>query len=279
MKTLPFLILIALSAACVPATKVEEVTSGKANKDAPYLWHDNSFPKLVKFSADFSADEKTAMSEMSTAWKTALEDKVTFFDHGSTTLTEKTNTMSDMDDLYDGVMGIYKTVNWPLSLPSTALAVTQIYGRRYNVGDSDEFVDIEHADILVNYDDYDFYSTTRNNALSEFDLKTVILHEMGHFLGLQHKNSVNSVMIPSVSYTTVSREPKTLDKYDIADKYHISTSSSASAAIADVAPVYKKKKAGDQLKMLIELHADGECVHKVDGTVIERHPASIKNYR
>ena len=262
--------------ACIPATKVEDTTSGKSSKEAPYLWQDKAFPKLVKISADFSANEITGINDMSTAWKTALENKVTFFNHSGGTTTEKTNALSDLDDLYDSEMAIYKTINWPLSLPGSALAVTQIFGRRYNVGKSNEFVDIEHADILVNYDDYDFYTTAKDPNKSEFDLRTVLLHELGHFLGLQHRTSSNSVMISSVSHLTINRAPKSLDKTDMADKYDIAITGGAPALLGEGRETYSKKVAGESIKILIELHASGECIHKIDGAVVERHPAHLK---
>lgn len=275
MKTLPLLALLSLSIACVPATKVDDVSSGASNKNAPYLWHDNAFPKNVQISSSFDSDEITAITAMSTAWYASLENRVQFFSHNGGTITEKSNSINSMDDMYDGIFGIYKTTNWPESLPSSALAVTQIYGRRYNVGDADEFVNIEHADILVNYDDFDFFPDTIVSG--DYDLRSVVLHEMGHFLGLQHKAyNVASIMVPTLGAANINnRAPKSIDKVDIADKYHISITSSA-AAIATTAPVYMKKTPGDQIRILIELHADGECVHKENGVVIQRHSAQLK---
>ncbi len=264
---------------CV-GTKIEEKgTTGAINSSAPYFWS-SGFPKTVRLSQDFNADETTAIQLMSTAWSTAVNNQKTFFAYGAVT-SEKTTGLSGMDALLDSEMGIYKASNWPGTLPGSALAVTQIFGRRYNVGSSSEFVSIEHADVLVNDDFYDFDTADTGPG---FDLRTVILHELGHFLGLQHKSSSSnrnsSVMFPSIDPTEAKRAPKSVDTADIANKYSITmplTADSAALVSSGPQPSYtiKDGDAGQSIKILIELHADGNCVHKEDGVEVLRHPAGI----
>lgn len=273
MKTALGLALLIFTVSCVPSSKTEEVSSGAANKNAPYVWGSYYSAKSVQISENFSAAESTAITEMSTAWKTAVNK--TWFDHSSGTTSEKSLTISSLNQLYDSVMGIYKTTDWHDALPSTALAVTQIFGRRYNTGTSSEFVEIEHADILVNYDNFDFYTGTKSGY--EYDLRTVILHEMGHFLGLQHKTSgSNSVMVPSVGHATVNRAPKSIDASDLETKYNLGSTANPAAARV-LAQTYQKQSDGSPVSILIELHASGECIHKEDGVVVERHPHNQEN--
>jgi hypothetical protein len=220
---------------------------------------------------------------MTTAWETALENKKNFFKDvtaPSTTLAttpEVDKANINLDSLGDdSINGIYKIQHWPMDLPSSALAVTQIFGRRFNIGDANEYVRIEHADMLVNDNLYNFRTSTDGSS-NTYDLQTVVLHEMGHFLGLSHKTyGSNSIMVPSIGSSTVSRAPTNIDISDIASKYSITLGTGSSSAImAEKTKLKFTPKIGDngtRLKILIELHVNGECIHKEDGIVIQRHP-------
>lgn len=269
----PAIILFSLTflASCVPTKTVEsEVNGGNINVSAPYLWSSLAFPRNLKISDDFTASEVTNIQAMTAAWETSVEDKKNFFTDTDRT-AEVSSSSLDLDSLGDdGVNGVYKITSWPMELSAGALAVTQIFGRRYNVGSSSEFVRIEHADILLNENLYDF-RTGDTGVSGSFDLRTVILHELGHFLGLSHKYG-NTVMIPSIGTSTVSRAPTGVDALDIADKYGITLGSGSSSAMA-AGPqrTYVPQDSGEKVKIMIELMADGECVHKENGAVIQRH--------
>lgn len=264
---------------CVP-TKETVTTSASINSKAPYKWSSLTPPKEISIASSFTTSEVSNIVEMSDAWRSALEDEQEFFVYSDRT-PEITNSLNSMDSLLDDVMGIYKTTNWPSSLYRSALAVTQIFGRRYNVGSESEFVKIEHADILVNYDDHQFDTT---DSGPNYDLRTVILHEMGHFLGLTHKSDKSdknaSVMYPSITSDINKRAPKDIDIADIASKYNITLSSNVSPAAramvrrSPVEYVSDPREAGEMVKILFELRADGECVHKMDGAIYERHHIS-----
>jgi hypothetical protein len=208
---------------------------------------------------------------MTTAWEQSTLNKKDFF-----TDTDRTPEVSrkdlDLDALgEDGINGIYKITNWPLSLSGGALAVTQIFGRRYNVGLMNEYVRIEHADILINENLYDFRLDDSKSS-STFDFRTVVLHEMGHFLGLSHKYG-STVMIPSVNPLSVNRSPTTTDANDLAQKYGILLGTGSTPAMVTRPIEYKNhpEDAGQEVKIIIELSTDGECLHKENGVLVGRH--------
>ncbi|MGE3610923.1 MAG: matrixin family metalloprotease [Bacteriovoracaceae bacterium] len=274
-------ISIALSVvACVPAPKTTTTTSGSAvNSSAPYIWT-SSFPKDVHISNAFSAGEVTKITNMGTAWKTAVNNHETFFNLSVSRATEIT-PVTNLDAFYnDGILAIYKaSAAWPSGLPSYALAVTQLYGRRYNTGQSNEYVQIEHADIILNEKDYDFDTTMDSN---DFDLQTVILHEMGHFLGLQHNTTAgraNTVMYPNINGDESKRTPLQADIDVLTSNYNITMPLRAGlSAISTDAPDYTPNPGdhGEGVKVVFELRADGDCVHKLDGFEVERHRVSLK---
>jgi hypothetical protein len=278
MKQILLLAPILILMSCTPTKTVEpQTTSGNINVYAPYMWAANAFPRTMKISNSFSNDEVTEIQDMGAQWETKLNNKNFFADTWERT-PEVSSPSMQLDNLgKDGVLGIYKIANWPQDedsgnyLSGGALAVTQIFGRRFNIGASNEYVRIEHADILLNDDFYPF----RLNAGPGYDLRTVVLHEMGHFLGLNHNISdTSSVMYPSVDSGSEKRVPKPVDINELASRYNITLpSSGASSQAAMNKPVYKPaaNDPGQEIKIMIELRADGNCVHKENGVEFHRH--------
>lgn len=270
MKNFIVLGLLLSAVSCLPSKSVEgEATSGNINSNAPYLW-DSGFPKDLQISTSFTANESLNISDMGAAWESGVNNKVNFFDHTTTSEVSSVGVNLNLDSLgKDGITGIYKIVRWPNSLPGSALAVTQIFGRRFNIGQTNEYVRIEHADILINDHLYNFY-TGNTGTNSEFDLKTVVLHEMGHFLGLSHRASDDdSVMIPSISPSSKNRTPSTLDRSDMVSKYSISL-----AKFGSQTDIVYKPDPGDEgleIRILIELYPNGKCIHHESGVKNNRH--------
>lgn len=274
-----------------------EVTEGNSsaaiNRDAPYVWGNKSFPKVIRVSKDFSDPlEVAAMEAMAEKWKIAAngQDMITM---GSQLLTPF-NYNED-----DGILGIYKAKVWPSDLTGNELAITNLFCRRVNVGKSTEHLRIVEADIIINYSndsrgrrnfDFDY----DNVGTSGYDFQTVVLHEMGHFLGLNHipeyskrsdadwgMNSVDykasSVMYPSVSSSINKRDPQQRDINELIYKYNLAPASSGSRMIASSGDIYPEEDIpGEFVKVVMELKKDGECVHKHNGVVVERHNVKFK---
>lgn len=54
---------------------------------------------------------------------------------------------------------------------------------------------IKEADIRINAKDFDFYDLALNNkGPSKINLQALLIHELGHVLGLKHKDADSSVM-------------------------------------------------------------------------------------
>lgn len=279
MKIALIVLTLATLTSCVSKTTDAETTSGNINASAPYMWSAAAFPRSLKISEDFTADEVANITAMSSAWETSVENKKNFFEHGADKAAEISSPTLNMDALGDdNIEGVYKIVNWPTTLPGSALAVTQLFGRRFNIGSPSEYVRIEHADILINEHLYNF-RTGNTHVNGSFDLRTVLLHEMGHYLGLNHKYG-DTVMIPSIGEYSINRAPTNTDTADIAGKYSISLGTGTSSAIVahSAGPKYVplNNDPGKKIRILVELMADGVCVHKENGAVIQRHPAHIK---
>jgi len=231
-------------------------TTAASSSTAPYLWSQADFPKELSLSVDFDAQESTNIHDMSSAWDNAFSPAKTFFNFNATT-PEISSTITSLDELRDNIMGVYKTTTWPSTLPESALAITQIFGLRHNTGSASEYVDILHADILVNYDNHSFQT---GDTGASYDLQTVILHEMGHFLGLKHRTDISSsstIMYPSIStgFAAAKRAPRSADVTAMTSLYETTPHSLALMPIS----------AGEEVRIIVELHADGRCIHKESG--------------
>lgn len=276
MKTLLFVPILLSLVAC-NATKTENVTTGGVvTSTTPHIWGSQAFPKTVYISEDFDTAEVDNLNDMADVWNAAPTNNMSFFALHSSTVPEKSETVASSDGFKDNLFAIYKVVKWPTDLPS-ALAVTQMFGTLYNSGESDEYFSVQHADILVNYR-YTFYSADSGYG---YDLKTVVLHEMGHFIGLNHQpvsyaNRYTTVMYPSVSSGDKKRTLQELDKVTLASHYNYTYTTPGSSQMVTPRKEYKPRNAGTEIKMQIELYPDGECVHRMNGKVVTRHPASLK---
>lgn len=285
--------------ACNKSGEVTEgsSSSAKRNAEAPYVWGNQTFPKVIRVSTSFTdPKEVAAIQEMADAWKTQVGN-IEWIKLGAAIATPY-----DINE-DDGIIGIYKATTWPADISNDALAITNIFGRRYNIGDSDEYVKIVEADIIMNYSKrsngnpnfiFDYLEPSDPGYVDSYgyDFRGVVLHEMGHFLGLQHiptwyerpesEHAVekedyraSSVMYPSVSTSDAKRVPQSKDRNALAYKYGVS---GAGSFIAARAPAYapRNNDQGEHTRIVIELRKSGECIHKEDGAVVKRHQIKLK---
>lgn len=246
--------------ACAPHKEeaLRTTAGAQSGSMAPSYWSGgvSRFPLRLDISSDFNVSETQAIVETGNEWSTSIQNKAQLFDTSANT-AEKGNI--NLNSYYDDTMGIYKLTSWPGELPATALAVTQIFGLRKNIGSSSERIEIQHADILVNYD---YFSFSTNDTFG-YDLKTVVLHEMGHFLGLYHdESSVNdSVMYPTISRYMNNQTPKQRDVNNIYAKYGISggavNEAMSSRGLASVKEEHKETES-EPVIIHFEIHADGD---------------------
>jgi hypothetical protein len=254
----------ALFYSCVPAQKESLTTGAATNPNAPSAWIKAGLPKQIFISREFSDTEAAELNDAVISWNT--HGTYTYSSVSSSKVNDRSG-VTNLNSLFDGEFGIYKAVNWHPQLPSTALAVTQIFGVRQNVGTASEFVEIVEGDILINWTFP--YAPTNPNG---YDLFTVTLHEMGHFLGLGHitNYALQSVMYPSIGYSTFYLRPGNEDIRNIKLKYNIGVQGLGARAPASSsslrAPATKEfvENSPDAVKIIMELHVDGTCRHYVN---------------
>lgn len=213
----------------------------------PSLWDQSVFPLTLLVSDSFDSNERAAIQAMGNAWENSTNKN--FF---NTDFQTSEKSITNLNQYRDNSYAVYKVTEWDNTLPATALAVTQIYGVKSNGR-----VIINHADILVNYDNFNF----NTDMGPGYDLQTVILHEMGHFLGLYHSDTStdSSVMFPSIGRFTINRTPKQLDIDALEAKYP--SLSPAHSAVRSLASNPDENMMNQPVVIRMELHKDGRCVH------------------
>ena len=253
--------------------KVEESSSSQNSSSSntpfdssstPIIWTSGINSGLtVAVSEDFA--DSTKVDEMMTVWNEST-NTYTFFATPTTTTTNKNYT--ELSNYNDGEMGIYKISSWFSGISNFALAITQFFGVRRNVGTADEYLELIHADIMFNYENY---GTAFDNGT--YDFQSVALHELGHFIGFQHWTSDPSVMYPSLSPNTIKRSLYTYDVNKVYSNYSVSSQHAQESQVLGFASVDRKPAAseGNVINGIIELRANGECLHYIDGRLIKKH--------
>lgn len=230
-------------------------------------------------AADLDGNGHNPVEQMLKVWNGA-SSSLTFFKVSPTATTNKDS--SDLNSYNDSEFGIYKSYGWLQGVSNQALAVTQYYGQRRNIGAANEYVELIHADIILNYRDYTF--STDSSSTTTYDLHSVLLHEIGHFLGLSHVTSFStaSVMQPYLGLFDSQRALTAYDNSKIRSLYGVSSLEAPHSNFIVGATVTQPSgdkvlpKAAKELKDgtihgLIELRADGECIHRENGRIIHRH--------
>ncbi len=196
--------------------------SSSASSKGNSHWPDNRLPLTITYSDDFSNSDHSYFSSMLGKWETATNGGKDFF---TSTTTGPNVERQNLEDYYDGEMGIYRLTDWPSSLSSDALAVTQYFGVTRIDSSGRSYIELEHADIFINEENWNF---STNGSNGTYDLPSIILHETGHLLGLDHSSS-NTVMGPTISAGTIQRSLTATDEYNIQNNYGLTGSSSFSS--------------------------------------------------
>lgn len=208
------ILLILLLCGC--GLNIDKIIKVESNNTELSKWNlgNSPFPLNMQISTDFTSAESTIIKNAANSWADTINSDINFF-----TNDQNTNPLDNNFESYnDNVIGIYKIYEWPESASQTSLAVAQVFGRRVNIGTKYEYIEIVHADILINYDPKFGYYNSGN-----YDLESIVLHEMGHVLGLPHfgENETDSVMYPTIHQNQFKRTPTLNDTNNLKILYSL----------------------------------------------------------
>ncbi|HLE10135.1 MAG: hypothetical protein A2504_08215 [Bdellovibrionales bacterium RIFOXYD12_FULL_39_22] len=225
-------------------------------------------PIRLSISSDFSDDERTQIMTMADQWDNIITD-YKLFDFSTTATANK--SFANIDDYYDGEMGVYKSYKWFTNIDSDVLAVTQYFTKIKNRGSASEYFELIHADIIINYRDFSYSIDTKDSGIS-YDLPSVLLHELGHFLGLPHQNNyyVSSVMQPYMSIFINERSLYSYDVEAISSKYSEGADEDLPTIPKGEVTAHVRDYDDDlPIRGIIEMRANGECRRYENGVLVD----------
>lgn len=201
-------------------TRGSQSTPNITVKETPSRWNMNRFPLKLHISNDFHSDEAQVLRDMAIAWTEGLVEKTELVDP-SYSIGEK--NLNDLAFYDDDVIGVYKLTSWPEELSPSSLGVTQVFGFRRNYGSPDEFIEIVHGDIFLNYENFGF----KLDDSWGYSLQSLALHELGHLLGLSHDHSSGheTVMYPYLRRDIKHHAPTSKDLARLKSNYAYEISS------------------------------------------------------
>ncbi len=182
----------------------------------------SGWKQVVSFHASDSASDAVveACIQAASTWNDTIGRDVLGF-AGTVTALRKSGLYSSLED---DLTIVYPVSDWHASTgkANTTLATTVWE----NATDSDRIV---KGDVLLNTQEYIFVDalkvhTDSNNQLPVVDAQTVILHEFGHLLGLEHvsvEDDIDSIMHARtyVGAGVASRIPSAQDVTNIRSIY------------------------------------------------------------
>jgi len=161
-------------------------------------WGEGSFPIQLKISSAFSPQSEALINHAMHEWE-AIGDQ-NFFGDPEATFPRNFTSLRDYFYKDRDSNGVYFSLVPIEELGSDYLAVTQIYfeaGSRAH----QSYNRILHFDVIVNGHSFKFSNDPQDHET--YYLLTVVLHELGHALGLAH--SEEGIMIPGMStYDSIS---------------------------------------------------------------------------
>ena len=196
-----------------PINDTERIIS-RADVDMDSMrWDMSSFPLSIKIAQNLDLRSQAVASAALDEWERGAN--IDFFTALETTSHLNFSRLSDYYYRDKSTNGIYLSEIPVDELQAPNLAVTQIIFFTNTEIPSKPFYEILHADIVINGYDYEFSSSPFENGA--YYLLTLILHEVGHVLGLGHHN--DGIMYPSMSVLDKQETLTDFDKSIILEKY------------------------------------------------------------
>jgi len=236
--------------------------------EVPAKWPSSSFPLVIGISEDFTDGERSDFEAMGDKWEAAGNFEADFFEYKAASVSNR--DLQSIEDYYDDEMGIYKNSKWYANGGERALAITQFFFLFVDRGGPNEHFELTHSDIILNVHHYSFSSDGTGGT---YDLPSIILHEMGHFLGLYHVEnySVSSVMHPYISQGNQKREPYDHDEEIISRKYNINQGIYSLLGQSELKPEEAPQSPSEMVRGVLELLPEGKCNHYINGVKVFSH--------
>lgn len=256
----------------------EKISNSNISTPTSYLWKAD-FPQVMYLADNYSnplctsansdsnycedaAPAELVTNNMALQWN-SLYPSVTFLtlDDSNPPSRFKRSYTSVREINSDGLNGLYtlSKQEWEKAkFGDMTLGVTILLGR---TNDEGQYI-IHEGDILIN-----------DEQAVRFNLGTILLHELGHFLGLQHlvtDDKRDTVMYPSIGTSDIKQTPTAIDKRTLANLYQLGSSSTPNSRRREIAD-----GSGSEIRVVFELGADKNCRHLINGELVHSHQVDL----
>ena len=259
-------------------------------------WLISSFPLDLRISEDFTPKEVEIIKDRMDAWEKAIDYQLDFFDYDFPLVKNFDPEMiedyfplsgkfdptnldqyfplsknfppeslgSYSDNFIKGLpLGIYKSRKWFKGINPKVLAATRrIFVIQKENGEISprRYFRLLHADIVLNYRKHITIGRQKSNG---YDFTSIIVHELGHLLGLDHSEFgpySSSVMKSPLLQKVQRRKIVRGDQESIWSHYF-----SRKGGHGNVQRSEDKQLMGTYLEETMFLTTDGECLHFLNG--------------
>lgn len=138
-------------------------------------WKGN-IPVRLKLHKDFPPDYEDALNKAAAHWNEAAGMTLFLFEHVSDTLPDAATKDSK------------NTIHWHLNWPNKNInyqGLTSLYWKTNK---------LYEADVAINNQHFNYFTGTNYTTIKDIHLESLLVHELGHVLGLKHRSTVPSVM-------------------------------------------------------------------------------------
>jgi hypothetical protein len=146
------------------------------------FWPKINFPLEIKVDSSFAEFDLISLQDNFVKWN-QIESKITPFQ-----IPHSFENLPHYEDLYDykdQINGVYFLNYWPDVLSTKSLGATQYFAKEILDEAGNIFLIIEEGDIFINGEYFNF-SQDENPPQEHYDLPSVLIHELGHLIGLKH---------------------------------------------------------------------------------------------
>jgi len=178
-------------------------------------WEQSDFPIKMKVSENLEFPSQQLANDAMDEWERGANTN--FFEPIERTPLLNFTKLSDFYYKDKAVQGIYLATNMIDELDENNLAVAQVMFFKDTESSTIPFYHIIHADIVLN--GYNFIFSSDFSDDSSYYFLTLILHELGHVLGLGHE--AKGIMYPFMSTFDKQGTLISFDRELINDKYNL----------------------------------------------------------
>lgn len=178
-----------------------------------YHWDFERLPVSVYFDRNFSASDLDAIQLAADVWEEAIGHPVLILE-GVDDRVDYAQMQGIFSTLGDEVNSFLIHPDWDLTGKGPGVIASTVWRSAHGSRE------ISQADIIYNYNHFNFSGQNDGQQRLPVDMFTISLHEIGHFLGMGHQSEdvdPDSIMLPTIDVSGDGVAVRSLSAIDIAN--------------------------------------------------------------